>query len=64
MKIYVVLKCAINQHGTLSKGATEAAFSDPEKAKAFLKDKPVIWEETSDQMLWYCERGVHETELD
>lgn len=62
--IYVVVKGALNQHGTLMKCAAERAFTDKAKAAEYAKNLPVVWEEQADNMSWYCERGIHEIELD
>ena len=63
MKIYVVIKAAKEQMGEWVMCSTEAAFKDQAQAQAYLKNLPVVWEETLNEALCYCERAIHEVEL-
>ncbi len=64
MKIFVVIKSGIQEHGEMSIATSEAAFSTKEKAEAYVKGLPVTWTEKVNNSTFYCERAVHETELD
>lgn len=64
MKIYVVIKSGIQEHGEMSIATSENAFSTKEKAEAHIKNLPVTWTEKVNNITFYCERAIHETELD
>jgi len=63
-KIFVVIKCGKEVSGEVVFATTERAFNNEEAAKTWLVSKEVVWEEVINGFHCYCERAVHETELD
>ena len=48
MKIWVIIKSAIQQHGEYTMATTERAFKEKADAEAHIKSVPVAWTETKD----------------
>jgi hypothetical protein len=61
--IYVAIKCAKESTGEFVMATTEMAFSTEEAARAWIATKEVVWEETINGALAYCERAIHITQL-
>jgi hypothetical protein len=64
MKIYVVIKSGLQEHGELSIASTEVAFSKKEKAEEHIKKFPAVWTEKVNGNDFFCERSICETELE
>lgn len=62
--IYVVIKVASEITGEWTAATTERAFHTREMAQAYLANLPIVWEETLNGTPCYCERAVHETNLE
>lgn len=62
-KIYVVIKCAKEAAGEWVMATTEAAFTDTSKAQMWLNKQPIVWEENINGAVCYCERAIHDVEL-
>jgi hypothetical protein len=63
-KIYVVIKSGLHELGEMSIATSEAAFSTKEKAEAYMKAHPTVWNEKVNNVNFFCERAIHEVELD
>lgn len=64
MTIFVIIKCARESSGEWVMATTEKAFREPAAAKMWLSKQQIVWEETINGALCYCERAVHETTLE
>ena len=64
MKIYIVIKSGLQEHGEMSIASSEAAFTTKEKAEEYIKKHPVVWTEKVSNNTFYCERAIHTAELD
>ena len=64
MKIYIVIKSGLQEHGEMSIATSEAAFTNKEKAEEYLKKNPVVWTEKVNNNNFFCERAIHYCELD
>lgn len=63
VKIYVVVRAALQEFGEFTMVTTEKAFTDKSKAEAFVKAYPVTWNENLQGVNYVCERAIHEVDL-
>lgn len=64
MKVYVIVKSGLQENGDFTLATTEKVFQDKAKAEAYMASNPVIWQETMNNVKFYCERAIFETELE
>jgi hypothetical protein len=64
MKLYVVLRVALQGLGEFSMSSIELATTDEQKALDFMSQKPSAWSETIQNVQYFCERSVCEVELE
>jgi len=64
MKIYVVVRAALQEFGEFTMVTTEAAFKDKVKAEEFVRRGPTVWNEKIQNVNYVCERAFHEVELE
>ena len=64
MKIYVIIKAALQANGEFTKVQTEKAFSDKQKAEDYFKVQKNTWVENENGVTFLCERAIHEVEME
>ncbi len=64
MKVYVIMKVALQEMGEFAMGSIEKIFDDKAKAEAFVKNKNAIWTESNQGVNYYCERSITESEVE
>jgi hypothetical protein len=64
MKVYVIMKVALQELGEFSMGSIEKIFDTQAKAEAYVKGKNAIWTENNQGVNYYCERSITESEVE
>ena len=64
MKIYTVVRAALQEMGEFTMVTTERAFVDKAKAEAYVGAGPTVWNEKIQNVNYVCERAIHEVELE
>lgn len=64
MTIYVVIRAALQEMGEFTMVTSERAFTDKNKAEAYVKAHPTVWHENVQGVNYVCERAIHEVELE
>ena len=64
MKVYVVLKAALQSFGEFSKTNVESVHLDKLQAEANLTKGQTAWQETLDGVVYICERSVCELDTE
>ena len=64
MKVYVIMKVALQEIGEFAMGSIEKIFDSQAKAEAFMKSKQAVWTESNQGVSYYCERTITEAEVE
>lgn len=65
MKIYIVIKAALQEMGEFTLVSTEKAFQSKDKAEAYVKTFPsAVWNEKINSIPCVVELAIHEIELE
>lgn len=63
-QVFIIVRAAHMDAGELSFFHTEKAFSTKEKADAYMKTVPQVWQEQIGDFFCNCERAVHTVIID
>jgi hypothetical protein len=64
MKVYLIVRAALEENGNHVNTTLMKAFQDKAKAVEFMSKTPAVWNEKIDGVNYVCEIAIHEVELE